>query len=143
MQRRFFCDSRISADSLRQAFMKIKPDRQTLDHLDNLGLGYVAKRRSRKAIATKYEKELPGVQSSVRTTQAIQKKDPSKYINTSPYPFNKGPRKVQTIFTAREWSEVGRGQRKERGEGGRHGLSECRNDVCNFATTLCRCSIQM
>jgi hypothetical protein len=87
--------------------MKIKPDRQTLDHLDNLGLGYVAKRRSRKAIATKYEKALPGVQSAVRTTQAMQKKAPNKYVNTSPYPFNKGPRKVQAQVTAREWSEVG------------------------------------
>ena len=101
MQRRFFCDSRVSGDSLRQAFMKIKPDRQTLDHLDNLGLGYVAKRRS------KYEKALPGVQSAVRTTQAMQKKAPNKYVNTSPYPFNKGPRKVQAQVTAREWSEVG------------------------------------
>ena len=86
--------------------MQIKPDRQTLDHLDNLGLGYVAKRRSRKAIATKYEKELPGVQSLVRTTQKMQKSEPSKLINTSPYPFNKGARKVQSITTAKEWSQA-------------------------------------
>lgn len=75
--------------------------------LHSVFLGYVAKRRSRKAIATKYEKELPGVQSAVRSTQAMRKKTPTKYVNASPYPFNKGPRKVQTILTAKEFSEVG------------------------------------
>lgn len=107
MQRRFFCDVRGTSDSIRQTFMKIKPDRQTLDHLDNLGLGYVAKRRSRRAIATKYEKELPGVQSLVRSESAKDKDGQSKFVNASPYPFNKGARKVQTIVTAKEWNDVG------------------------------------
>ena len=80
---------------------------------DAVLLGYVAKRRSRRAIATKYEKELPGVQSVVRSTQAnktktkTKTKTPTKYVNASPYPFNKGARKVQTILTAKEWNEVG------------------------------------
>eukprot|EP00603_Paraphysomonas_imperforata_P007175 CAMPEP_0114426814 /NCGR_PEP_ID=MMETSP0103-20121206/8003_1 /TAXON_ID=37642 ORGANISM="Paraphysomonas imperforata, Strain PA2" /NCGR_SAMPLE_ID=MMETSP0103 /ASSEMBLY_ACC=CAM_ASM_000201 /LENGTH=351 /DNA_ID=CAMNT_0001595809 /DNA_START=418 /DNA_END=1473 /DNA_ORIENTATION=- len=93
--------------------MKIKPDRQILDHLDNLGLGYAAKRRSRKAIATKYEKELPGVQSVVRSAEnAVRSRRKTKgetgkkIINASPYPFNKGPRKIQNIVTARQWGEV-------------------------------------
>jgi hypothetical protein len=128
MQRRFFCEVRATAtatasraDSARQAFMQLKPDRQTLDHLDHLGLGYVAKRRSRRAIATKYEKELPGVQSVVRSAQLERSRGGAssgkgkgkgkhmgavKYVNASPYPFNKGPRKVQTIVTAKQWSEV-------------------------------------
>jgi len=115
MHRRLFCSSRATAtvDSIRQSFMKIKPDRQILDHLDNLGLGYAAKRRSRKAIATKYEKELPGVQSVVRSAEnAVRSRRKTKgetgkkIINASPYPFNKGPRKIQNIVTARQWGEV-------------------------------------
>lgn len=113
MQRRLFCSNRATVDSIRQSFMKIKPDRQTLDHLDNLGLGYAAKRRSRKAIATKYEKEMPGVQSVVRSAASAERnkrknkgEKGKKVVNSSPYPFNKGPRKVQNIVTARQWSEV-------------------------------------
>lgn len=113
MQRRLFCSCRATGDSIRQSFMKIKPNRQTLDHLDNLGLGYAAKRRSRRAIATKYEKELPGVKSVVRSAVSTDRhrrknkgEKAKKVANSSPYPFNKGPQKVQKIVIARQWNEV-------------------------------------
>ena len=95
-----------NAETFRRTFLKIKPDKQLLDHLDHLGLGYVAKRRSRKAIASKFEKLLPGVRPAHRKKQDILSSKKSKMPSPSPYPFNKGARKVQKILTAKTWDEV-------------------------------------
>jgi GTP-binding protein len=102
--RRHFCDrAKQTAISNRKEFMAIEPDIKVLDHLDHLGLGYVSNRRSRQAMTSKYENELPGI----RTKSRVSKKQSSTdSVEGSPYPFNKGAKKVKRIVSAKLWNDV-------------------------------------
>ena len=99
---RMFCKEAPPAPSNRQKFKAISPDRAILNHLDNLSLGYLPRRRERRAVAMKFDAHVPGAHTSgMKSNQKIEGPADVKL----PYPFRRGARGVQSITTAKNASE--------------------------------------
>ena len=94
---RLFCQETTTLSN-RQKFKAIPPDRAVLNHLDNLSLGYLAKRRERRAVAKKFDAHVPG--APTMGAKRNQKIEADSSI-TSPFPFKAGARSVQSIAMAR------------------------------------------
>lgn len=92
--------------SNHQIFLQKQPSQKILDHLDHLGLGFVAKKRSRDAIKEKYQKDLPGLIPIERRKSFIDNKNPKVKIINSPFPFHKGPKNVRQSLEAKTWEDV-------------------------------------
>jgi hypothetical protein len=93
--------------SNHQTFLQKKPAQKILDHLDHLGLGFVAKRKTKFVIKEKYQKDLPGlIPVDRRRSYLDQKISNTKQSSESPFPFHKGPRNVRNTFLAKTWEEV-------------------------------------
>jgi hypothetical protein len=105
--RRFLSDGGGVTTSNHQIFLQKQPSHKILDHLDYLGLGYVAKRKTRTAIREKYQSDLPGLIPIDRRRSFLDQKNSvmNKPIE-GPFPFHKGPKNVRSSYTAKVWEEV-------------------------------------
>lgn len=94
---RFFCQETTTLSN-RQKFKATPPDRAVLNHLDNLSLGYLARRRERRAVAKKFDAHVPGAPTmGAKSNQKIE----TDTSITPPFPFKRGARSVQSITIAR------------------------------------------
>lgn len=88
-----------SSVSKRKSFVQHNPDQRFLDHLDRLGLGYVPRKQTRKAVAIKYR-------------QIGMGKGPGKgyaYLDEStehPFPFDRGAKQVRMIDVADDIAQL-------------------------------------